>query len=88
MIDDDVKVAVAMRRAPRELRDHLMLQSAHIGDRFSIMGDIITTWMIARKSYQTPKEQAPVRDPNAMEIGAMSHWQPYGKSDGKGKSYG
>ena len=51
LIDDDVKVAVAMRRAPRELREHLMLQSATIGDRFSVIGDIITTWMIARKSY-------------------------------------
>ena len=37
LIDDDVKVAVAMRRAPRELRDHLMLQTASIGDRFSVM---------------------------------------------------
>jgi hypothetical protein len=54
------------------------------------MNEIITTWMIAKKSYQTPKEQPQSRDPNAMEVGALSsHWQPYGKGDGKsGKSYG
>ncbi len=42
-IDDDTKCAVATRRAPRELREHLILQATFVADRFSVMHDILTS---------------------------------------------
>ena len=40
MIDDDIKVAVMLKRSPEELRDHHVLESpqlANVGNKFSVM---------------------------------------------------
>ena len=45
------KALDALKTAPKELRDHLVLESHVIGDDFSKMNQIVTTWMIARKIF-------------------------------------
>ena len=40
VIDDDIKVAVMLKRSPKELRDHLMLESpqlANVENKFPVM---------------------------------------------------
>ena len=73
-IDDDIKCAVALRRAPLELRNHLVLQTSVIADRFAVMNEIITTWMIARRMFpsHSPSQPQTHKDPNAMDVGAVS----------------
>lgn len=96
-LDDDIKCAVLLKRTPIELRSHLVLQAGVIADRFDMMNQVITTWMIARRTWpshtasSTPTIPA-ARDPNAMEIGAMAYGGKgkgkSGKAKGKGKSGG
>ena len=43
------KALDALKTAPKELRDHLVLESHVIGDDFSKMNQIVTTWMTARR---------------------------------------
>jgi hypothetical protein len=76
LIDDDIKCAVALRRAPRELKDHLVLQSNTVADRFSVMHEIIVVWMTARRSFgQTTSSSTPAgsreKDPIAMDVGHL-----------------
>ena len=76
-LDDEIKCAVLPKRTPIELRSHLMLQAGMIADRFDMMNQVITTWMIARRTRPShtgsfaPATPA-ARDPNAMEIGVMA----------------
>ena len=96
-LDDDITCAVLlkrMKRTPIELRSNLVLQAGMIADRFYMMSQVITTWMIARRTWpshtgsSTPTTPA-ARDPNAMEIGAMAYGGKgkgkSGKAKGKGK---
>ena len=44
MIDDDIKVAVMLKRSPKELRDHLVLESpqlANVEFKFPVMRELI-----------------------------------------------
>jgi hypothetical protein len=50
-IDDDIKCAVILRRAPKELRDHLVLEASAIADNWEAMNAKITNWMTARKVF-------------------------------------
>ena len=71
-IDDDIKCAVALGRAPPELRNHVILHTAAIANKFHIMNEIVTTWMIAKRMFASTSTSSPApKDPNAMEIGAV-----------------
>ena len=86
-IDDDIKSAVALRRASPELRNQLILQTFAIAHKFHIMNEIITTWMIARRMFAVSASIATPtsKDPNAREVGAV--FDKGGKGS-KGKSKG
>ena len=85
-IDDDIKCAVALRRATRELRDYVILQTFVIANKFHVMNEIITTWMFPRRMFpaSSSRSQAP-KDQNAMEIGAVFGKGKNGKGESKGK---
>ena len=84
LIDDDIKCAVATRRSPKELREHLILQSVVVADRFSVMHDMIVSWMTARKSFGPSGPEAHKHDaPTPIEISAMG--KGFGKYKGSGK---
>jgi len=85
-LDDDIKCAVVLKRAPPELRDHLVLQAGAIADTFSTMNQIITTWMIARRSFPPTGLMKQSKEPAGMEVSAV--WQDKGKGKGKGKPKG
>ena len=98
-LDDDMKCAVVLKTAPKELRDHLVLESHVIGDDFAKMNQIVTTWMVARRIFPSmaaakppSSSQAAQKDPNAMDVGAVSYGYGKGKyqhakGGGYGKSY-
>ena len=68
-IDDDIKCAVVLKRSPKELKDHLVMLTATIADKFPVMREIVGTWNHSKRSYGTPamgQRQVP------MEIGAVS----------------
>ena len=47
MIDDDIKVAVMLKRSPKELRDYLVLESPQLVNvefKFSVMRELIQHW--------------------------------------------
>ena len=54
VIDDDVKCAVALRRSPEELRDHLVLETGTIADQWDVMNAKILAWMTARRPFIAP----------------------------------
>ena len=85
-LDDDMKCAVVLKTAPKELRDHLVLESHVIGDDFTKMNQIVTTWMVARRIFPSmaiskppSSSQAAPKDPNAMDVGAVSYGYGKGK---------
>ena len=86
-IDADIKCAVAMRRVPRELRDHLVLESATIADNWELMNDKIVSWMTARRLFSTAPGGSVAKKVDDMDVGAVKGM--FGKSDGKygGKPY-
>ena len=92
LIDDDIKCAVALRRAPRDLRDHLVLQTAVVADRFSLMNEIILTWLVARRQFASPSHpvaHSSGQGPAPMDVGAIEKgfgkgYSQKGKFDGKG----
>ena len=52
MIDDDMKVAVMLKRSPKELRDHLVLESpqvANVEHKFSVLREVIQHWCRSRR---------------------------------------
>ena len=80
-IDDDIRCAVALRCVTKNLRDHLIINTKAIADRFPMMHEAIVSWVTSHRQFNTtaqPTHQSTKRDPNAMEIGAMFH-----KGDGK-----
>ena len=51
MIDDDIKVAVMLKRSPKELRDHLVLESpqlANVEFKIPVMRELIQQWCQSR----------------------------------------
>ena len=70
-IDDDIKVAVVLRRAPKELKDHLVLESAAMQDtaaKFPKMRELVGNWFHTRKGlYGDSRTQGPA----PMEIGSV-----------------
>ena len=67
MIDDDIKVAVMVKRSPKELRDHLVLESpqlANVEFKFPVMRALIQHWCQSRRVFfpqKPPMEVAVVR---------------------------
>ena len=54
MIDDDIKVAVMLKRSPKELRDHLVLESpqlANVEFKFPVMRELIQHWCPSRRVF-------------------------------------
>ena len=54
VIDDDIKVAVMLKRSPKELRDHLMLESpqlANVENKFPVMRELIQHWCRSRRVF-------------------------------------
>ena len=54
MIDDDIKVAVMLKRSPKELGDHLVLESpqlAIVEFKFPVMRELIQHWCQSRRVF-------------------------------------
>ena len=67
MIDDDIKVAVMLKRSPKELRDHLVLESpqlANVEFKFPVMRELIQHWCQSRRVFFSQKQP--------MEVAAVS----------------
>ena len=67
MIDDDMKVAVMLKRSPKELRDHLVLESpqlANVEFKSPVMRELIQHWCLSRRVFSRQKPP--------MEIAAVS----------------
>ena len=66
MIDDDIKVAAMLKRSPKELRDHLVLESpqlANVEFKFPAMRELIQHWCQSRRVFfpqKPPMEVATV----------------------------
>ena len=61
MIDDDIKVAVMLKRSPMELRDHLVLESpqlANVEFKFPVMRGLIQHWCQSRRVFFLSSETA------------------------------
>ena len=96
MIDDDIKVAVMLKRSPKELRDHLVLESpqlANVEFKFPVMRELIQHWCRSRRVFfpqKQPMEVAAVStaaresDVTVSAVGWYGLWHE--KGHGKGKS--
>ena len=96
MIDDDIKVAVMLKRYPKELRDHLVLESpqlANVEFKFPVMRELIQHWCQSRRvlsPQKPPMEIAAVStaasdsDVTVSAVGWHGSWCE--KGHGKGKS--
>ena len=94
MVDDDIKDAVLLKRSPKELRDHLVLESpqlANVENKFPAMREL--HWCRSRRVFfpqKPPMEIAAVSttvgDSDATEsaLGWYGSWQE--KKHGKGKN--
>ena len=54
MIGDDIKVAVLLERVPKDLRDHLVLESpqlANVESYFPVMREFVQHWCHSRKNF-------------------------------------
>ena len=66
MIDDDIKVAVMLKRSPKELRDHLVLESPQLANmefKFPVMRELTQHWCQSRRVFfpqKPPMEMAAV----------------------------
>ena len=55
MIDDGIKVAVLLKRSPKELRDHIVLESpqlANVENKFPVRRELVQLWCRSLKSRQ------------------------------------
>ena len=66
-LDDDIKIAMVLKRAPNELRDHLVIETARIADKFPIMREIVENWSYSRRTFRNAAPRA-----SAMEVGAVA----------------
>ena len=54
LIGDDIKVAVLLERVPKDLRDHLVLESpqlANVNSNFPVMREFVQHWCRSRKTF-------------------------------------
>ena len=54
MIDDDMKVAVMLKRSPKELRDHLVLESPQLVNvefKFPVVRELVQHWCQSRRVF-------------------------------------
>ena len=96
MIDDDIKVAVMLKRSPQQLRDHLVLESpqlANVEFKFPVMRELIQHWCQSRRVFfpqKQPMEVAAVstaaRDSDVTVSAVGWHGLWHEKGHGKGKS--
>ena len=96
MIDDDIEVAVLLKRSPKELRDHLVLESpqlANVEFKFPVMRELIQHWCQSRRVFfpqKPPMEVAAVstaaRDSDVTVSAVGWHGSWHEKGHGKGKS--
>ena len=96
MIDDDIKVAVMLKRSPKELRDHLVLESpqlANVEYKFPVMRELIQHLCQSRRVFfpqKPPMEVAAVstaaRDSDVTVSAVGWHGSWHEKGHGKGKS--
>ena len=96
MIDDDTKVAVTLKRSPKELRDHIVLESpqlANVEFKFPVMRELIQHWCQSGRVFspqKPPTEIAAVSiaasdsDVTVSAVGWYGSWHE--KGHGKGKS--
>ena len=83
MIDDDIKAAVMLKRSPKELRDHLVLESpqlANVENKFSVMRELIQQWCRSRRVFfpkKPPMEIATAggSDATVSALGWCGSWQ-------------
>ena len=95
MIDDAIKVAVMLKRSPKELRDHLVLESpqlANVEFKFPVMRELIQHWCQSRRVFfpqKPPMEVAAVstaaRDSDVTVSAVGWHGSWHEKEHGKGK---
>ena len=90
MIDDDIKVAVMLKRSRKELRDHLVLESpqlANVEFKFTVMRELI------QHCCQTPQKppmevaavSAAAKDSGVTVSAVGWHGSWHEKGQGKGK---
>ena len=54
MIHDDIKVAVLLKKIPKELRDHFAFESpqlANVDSRFPVMREFVQNWCHFQKTF-------------------------------------
>ena len=101
MIDDDMEVAVMLKRPPKELKDHLVLespQSVNVENKFPVMRELIQHWCRSRGvlfPQKPPMEIAAVSttaedsDATVSALGWYGSWHEKGhgkeKNSEKGK---
>ena len=90
MIDDDMKVAEMLKRSPKELRDHLALESpqlANVKNKFPVMRELIQHWCRSRRVFflqKPPMEIATVSstaggsDATVSALGWYGWWHEKG----------
>ena len=95
----DIKVSVMLKRSPKELRDHLVLespQSANVENKLPVMRELIQHWWLSLRvvfPQKPPVEVAAVStaagdsDATVSALGWYGSWQEkeHGKRKGKGK---
>ena len=67
MIDDDMKAAVMLKRSPKKLRDHFVLESpqlANVENKFPVLRELIQHWCRSRRILSSKKPP--------LEIAAVS----------------
>ena len=96
MIDDDKKVAVMLKRSPKELTDHFVLESPQLAEvefKFSVMRGLVQHWCQSRRVFtpqNPPMEIAAVSagaSDSDVTVSAVSwHGSWHEEGHGKGKS--
>ena len=76
-LDDDIKCACALKRAPKELRDDPVLSTESIADDFAAMTEVVQAWMRMNAMFSRPGTPA-------LGVGYVGH----DDGKGKGKGYG
>ena len=102
LIDDYIKVAVLLERVPKELKDHLVVDSpqfANAENKFPMMREIVQRWCRSRKTFASHRSSVEIAavstavsesEESVSALGWHGSWpeQRPGKSKGKeeGKS--
>ena len=90
MIDDDIKVAVMLKRSPKELRDHFVLQSPQLTNvefKFLVMRELIQHWCQSRRTAREVAAVSTAASDSDVTVSAVGwHGSWHEKGHGKGKS--